>query len=65
MQRDLVLLWQERLKGQLIPQLVHRDEAMAGALAWKSPVGHYAADSLAAQDVRSLATWLLAQEGVA
>lgn len=61
LQRDLLLLWRER-HPQLIPQVIHRDEAMAGALAWKSPVGHYAADSLASHDVRSLATWLLAQQ---
>ncbi|MCY1423898.1 Cellulose biosynthesis protein BcsQ [compost metagenome] len=61
LQRDLLLLWGER-HAQLIPQVLHRDEAMAGALAWKSPVGHYAPDSLASHDVRSLATWLLAQE---
>ncbi|MGH8380110.1 cellulose biosynthesis protein BcsQ [Pseudomonas sp.] len=61
LQRDLLLLWSER-HAQLIPQVIHRDEAMAGALAWKSPVGYYAPDSLASQDVRSLATWLLAQE---
>jgi cellulose synthase operon protein YhjQ len=63
LQRDLLLLWSERLQGRLVPQVIHRDEAMAGALAWKSPLGHYGADSLAARDVRSLATWLLAQEG--
>lgn len=60
LQRDLLLLWGER-HAQLIPQVIHRDEAMAGALAWKSPVGYYAPDSLATQDVRSLATWLLTQ----
>ncbi|MEG0859790.1 MAG: cellulose biosynthesis protein BcsQ [Pseudomonas sp.] len=60
LQRDLLLLWGER-HAQLIPQVIHRDEALAGALAWKSPVGYYAPDSLASHDVRSLATWLLAQ----
>jgi len=60
LQRDLLLLWGERY-AQLIPQVIHRDEAMAGALAWKSPVGYYAPDSLASRDVRGLATWLLAQ----
>ncbi|MFK8329465.1 cellulose biosynthesis protein BcsQ [Pseudomonas sp. BJa5] len=60
LQRDLLLLWGER-QGKLIPQVIHRDEAMACALAWKSPVGYYAPDSLASHDVRSLATWLLAQ----
>ncbi|WP_394559520.1 cellulose biosynthesis protein BcsQ [Aquipseudomonas alcaligenes] len=63
LQRDLLLLWRERLGERLVPQVIHRDEAMAGALAWKSPLGYYAADSLAAHDVRSLATWLLAREG--
>ncbi|WP_422419431.1 cellulose biosynthesis protein BcsQ [Pseudomonas sp. GZD-222] len=60
LQRDLLLLWGER-HPQLIPQVIHRDEAMAGALAWKSPLGYYAPDSLAAHDVGSLATWLLAR----
>jgi len=60
LQRDLLLLWGER-QAHLIPQVIHRDEAMACALAWKSPVGYYAPDSLATHDVRSLATWLLAQ----
>lgn len=60
LQRDLLLLWGER-QAHLIPQVIHRDEAMASALAWKSPVGYYAPDSLASRDVRSLATWLLTQ----
>lgn len=63
LQRDLLLLWRARLEGRLVPQVIHRDEAMAGALAWKSPLGYYAGDSLAAQDVRSLATWCMAQWG--
>lgn len=63
LQRDLLLLWRERLGARLAPQVVHRDEAMAGALAWKSPLGHYGGDSLAAQDVRSLATWCIGQWG--
>lgn len=63
LQRDLLLLWRERLDGRLAPLLIHRDEAMAGALAWKSPLGHYAGDSLAARDVSSLATWCVAQWG--
>lgn len=63
LQRDLMLLWGER-QARLIPQVVHRDEAMAGALAWKSPVGYYAPDSLATRNLGSLATWLLAQGSV-
>lgn len=62
LQRDLLLLWGER-HARLIPQVIHRDEAMAGALAWKSPVGYYAPDALATRDARSLATWLLAEGG--
>ncbi|QCI11588.1 cellulose synthase operon protein YhjQ [Pseudomonas putida] len=63
LQRDLLLLWRERFGARLAPQVVHRDEAMAGALAWKSPLGHYAGDSLAARDVGSLATWCIGQWG--
>jgi len=42
-----------------LPLTVHADEAMREALAFKQPVGQYAPDSLAAQDVMSLAIWCL------
>lgn len=63
LQRDLLLLWRERLDERLVPQVIHRDEAMAAALAWKSPLGYYGADSLAAQDIRNLAIWCQARWG--
>ncbi|TXI29877.1 MAG: cellulose synthase operon protein YhjQ [Aquipseudomonas alcaligenes] len=55
LQRDLLLVWQRLFGERLALQLVHRDEALAEALACKAPVGHYAPHSLAARDVQSLA----------
>lgn len=60
LQRDLLLIWQQRLGARLLPQAMHRDTAMAEALAHKQPVGHYAPASVAAQDALNLASWCLA-----
>jgi len=60
LQRDLHLLWQQTFSKRLIPQSVHADEAVAEALAYKLPVGLYMPESLAAQDLDSLAVWCLA-----
>lgn len=65
LQRDLRLTWSYRHPEHLLPMVAHRDEAVAQALAFKLPVGAYRADSLGAQDVKSLATWLLARRTVA
>lgn len=62
LQRDLLLLWNERLRARMIMQVIHEDEAMAAALAHKSPLGYFAADSLAARDVTGLATWCLGRQ---
>lgn len=64
LQRDLRLVWTHRYPDRLLPTVAHRDEAMAQALACQLPVGAYLADSLGAQDLRSVATWLLARLGV-
>lgn len=61
LQRDLLLLWQKSLGERLLAQCVHDDEALREALAHRLPVGLHAPDSLAADDLRSLATWCLAR----
>lgn len=60
LQRDLRLLWQQTFGHRLVSQCVHADEAVAEALAHKLPVGLYMPNSLAAQDLSSLAVWCLA-----
>lgn len=57
-QQDLQQLWQSSLPG-LIPLTIHRDEAMAEALLMKQPVGEYRPQSLAAEEIITLANWLL------
>lgn len=61
LQRDLLMIWRRRHGLPRQPQLVHEDEAVQEALAHKSPVGHYAPQSQAASDLRSLAIWCLSQ----
>jgi len=63
LQRDLRLLWQHSLTAALAPQVLHRDESMAEALAHKMPVTRYNPDSLAAQNAISIAVWCLARVG--
>ena len=63
LQRDLLLIWRQAYAATILPLTVHADEAMCEALAFKQPVGQYAADSLAAQDALSLATWCLTRRG--
>lgn len=60
LQQGLLDLW---LAGGL-PLLnlhLHRDEAMAEAMAAKLPVGRYAPTSLVAHELAALATWCLAE----
>lgn len=59
LQLDLLLIWRKQYGARLLPLHVHQDEAVREAQAFKKPVGAYAALSLAAQDVLSLATWCL------
>ena len=63
LQRDLLLIWRQAYAATILPLTVHADEAMCEALAFRQPVGQYAADSLAAQDALSLATWCLTRRG--
>ncbi|HDL8055145.1 TPA: cellulose synthase operon protein YhjQ [Yersinia enterocolitica] len=58
LQQDLHQLWLQSL-DRLLPTFIHRDEAMAEALAAKQPLGEYSAQSLAAEEVITLANWCL------
>lgn len=58
LQKDLQLLWSQTLVG-LLPILLHRDEALAEALASKQPLGEYAPHSLVAEELTTLANWCL------
>ncbi len=57
-QQDLQLLWLSTL-AQLIPVNIHRDEAVAEALLLKQPTGEYRPESLAVDEIATLASWLL------
>ncbi|GAA3549913.1 cellulose biosynthesis protein BcsQ [Zobellella aerophila] len=59
LQQDLQQNWRQHL-DTLLPLSIHRDEAMAEALAVKQPVGEYSAVSLAADELNILAGWCLA-----
>ncbi|MDF7629776.1 cellulose biosynthesis protein BcsQ [Erwiniaceae bacterium L1_55_4] len=58
LQQDLHQLWLRTLKN-LIPQVIHRDEALAEALMMKQPVGEYRPHALASEEINTLANWLL------
>lgn len=58
LQQDLHQLWISSLKN-LIPQVIHRDEALAEALMMKQPVGEYRPHALASEEINTLANWLL------
>ncbi|HDL7762641.1 TPA: cellulose synthase operon protein YhjQ [Yersinia enterocolitica] len=58
LQQDLHQLWLQSLDS-LLPIFIHRDEAMAEALAAKQPLGEYSVQSLAAEEVMTLANWCL------
>jgi len=58
LQQDLHQLWISSLK-KLIPQVIHRDEALAEALMMKQPVGEYRPHALASEEINTLANWLL------
>ncbi|MGC3874939.1 cellulose biosynthesis protein BcsQ [Halomonas sp. GXIMD04776] len=61
LQNDLYTLWQAQYSDWLLPWTIHRDEAMFEALAHKQSIIAHRPDSLAAQGVRNLASWLLAR----
>lgn len=54
-------LWQIWLQSQtrILPTTIHRDEAVAECLASKQPLGEYRSDSLAAEEMVTLANWCL------
>jgi cellulose synthase operon protein YhjQ len=58
LQQDLHQLWISSLKN-LIPLVIHRDEALAEALMMKQPVGEYRPHALASEEINTLANWLL------
>ncbi|MGK3129466.1 cellulose biosynthesis protein BcsQ [Pantoea sp. C8B4] len=58
LQQDLHQLWLRTLKN-LIPQVIHRDEALAEALMMKQPVGEYRPHALASEEINTLANWLI------
>ena len=58
LQQDLHQLWMASLT-QLIPLLIHRDEALAEALMMKQPVGEYRPHALVSEEITTLANWLM------
>ncbi|MFI8416126.1 cellulose biosynthesis protein BcsQ [Serratia sp. NPDC078593] len=58
LQQDLHQLWLTTLNG-LLPMIIHRDEAVAEAMAVKQPLGEYRPQSQAADEVLTLASWCL------
>ena len=62
LQQDLLDLWQAA-GLPLLGLRLHRDEAMAEAMAAKQPVGRYAPTSLIAHELTALACWCLDIEG--
>lgn len=65
LQRDVRLLLQHDYADCMAPTVIHRDEAVTEALATGQAVGAYRGDSMGAQDMQTIATWLLAVSGVA
>ncbi|ELQ3857205.1 cellulose biosynthesis protein BcsQ [Salmonella enterica] len=58
LQDDLFQVWLQSQR-RLLPIVIHRDEAMAECMASKQPLGEYRSDSLAAEEVLTLANWCL------
>ncbi|MEB6334583.1 cellulose biosynthesis protein BcsQ [Serratia rhizosphaerae] len=58
LQQALHQLWLQSLHN-LLPVTVHRDEALAEAPAMKQPLGEYRPESLAADEILTLANWCL------
>lgn len=56
---DLRALYVQQLGDRLAPHAVHRDEAVAEALAADRPVLDYLAASQAVRDLQALARWLV------
>lgn len=58
LQDDLYLVWLQTQR-RMLPVVIHRDEAVAESLANKQPLGEYRHDSLAAEEMITLANWCL------
>lgn len=58
LQQDLLLLWQQSL-ADLLPVVLHRDEAMAESLAALQPVGEFMPHSKISRELNTLANWCL------
>lgn len=58
LQEDLYQVWLQSQR-RLLPIAIHRDEAMAECMAAKQPLGEYRHDSLAAEEILTLASWCL------
>ncbi|EJL5208330.1 cellulose biosynthesis protein BcsQ [Salmonella enterica] len=58
LQDDLYQVWLQSQR-RLLPIVIHRDEEMAECMASKQPLGEYRSDSLAAEEVLTLANWCL------
>uniref|UniRef100_UPI0025514F1A cellulose synthase operon protein YhjQ/BcsQ n=1 Tax=Serratia ureilytica TaxID=300181 RepID=UPI0025514F1A len=58
LQQDLNQQWLQALRG-LLQGVIQHDEALAEALAAKQPLGEYRPESLAADEVLTLANWCL------
>ncbi|MFJ5337358.1 cellulose biosynthesis protein BcsQ [Pectobacterium sp. CHL-2024] len=58
LQQDLHQLWLHTL-SHLLPLVVHRDEALAESLMLKQPLGECRPDSVAAEEIMTLANWCL------
>lgn len=57
-QQDLHQLWISTLRN-LIPLMIHRDEALFEALLNKQPLGEYRPLALASEEITTLANWLM------
>lgn len=58
LQQDIHQIWRFTLNN-LVPIVLHKDEALAEALAEKQPLGEYAPYSLMSEELVTLANWLL------
>lgn len=58
LQDDIYQVWLQSQRD-MIPVVVHRDEAMAESAAIKQPLGEYRPGSLAAEELMTLASWCL------
>lgn len=62
LQDDIYQLWLQTQRN-LLPVVIHRDEAVAEALAIKQPPGEYRADALASEEILTLANWCILHYG--